>query len=193
MAFGFAEVDHAAWPGRLRAPDRGGRVTGLGRRRGRRFRRVPCEQDDEQRRDDDQQHHDHLYAPAPVDHGGEALECCAARAPTIAGRMANRTSRGRTPRIAAGLATALVACVLGACGGSGAQGTTRTTVRSAQPVRHLPLPPALITRAPGPLGLRWQTVAWTRGYPSVWVAEREGVTLMRIDQRYAHLDLHAGS
>ena len=107
--------------------------------------------------------------------------------------MANRTSRGRTPRIAAGLATALVACVLGACGGAGAQGTTRTTVRSAQPVRHLPLPPALITRAPGPLGLRWQTVAWTRGYPSVWVAEREGVTLMRIDQRYAHLDLHAGS
>ena len=39
----------------------------------------------------------------------------------------------------------------------------------------------------------WVVVAAVRGHPAAWLAERAGVTLIRFDQRYVHLTLHAGS
>ena len=43
------------------------------------------------------------------------------------------------------------------------------------------------------LRFRWALVARVHGSPAVWVAQRSGVTLMRLDQRFLHLVLHAGS
>ncbi len=48
-------------------------------------------------------------------------------------------------------------------------------------------------RAPRSTSAAWKVAALVRGQPAVWVAERGGVTLMRIDQSLVHLTLHAGS
>ena len=39
----------------------------------------------------------------------------------------------------------------------------------------------------------WTTVAKVHGQPAAWLAQRAGVTLMRLDQGLVHLTLHAGS
>jgi hypothetical protein len=39
----------------------------------------------------------------------------------------------------------------------------------------------------------WGTVVTIGGHPAAWATERGGVTLLRFDQRFVHLDLHAGS
>ena len=46
------------------------------------------------------------------------------------------------------------------------------------------------TAAPGP---SWSVVAIVHGHPAAWLAQRAGVTLIRFDQHYVHLTLHAGS
>jgi hypothetical protein len=56
-----------------------------------------------------------------------------------------------------------------------------------------PPPPRLIVSAPTHVGSAWQTVARVHGHAAASVSERAGVTLMRFDQRYVHLTLHAGS
>jgi hypothetical protein len=38
----------------------------------------------------------------------------------------------------------------------------------------------------------WRAVAWVHGVPAAWIAARANATLMRFDQRYTHLTLHAG-
>lgn len=43
------------------------------------------------------------------------------------------------------------------------------------------------------LGAGWSTVASVGGEPEAWAAQRGGVTLLRFDQRLAHLVLHAGT
>jgi hypothetical protein len=39
----------------------------------------------------------------------------------------------------------------------------------------------------------WSVVAIVHGHPAAWLAQRAGVTLIRFDQHYVHLTLHAGS
>jgi hypothetical protein len=53
--------------------------------------------------------------------------------------------------------------------------------------------PHVLVRAPSALTADWKPLAWVRGHAAVWLAERPGATAMRLDQRYVHLDLHAGS
>jgi hypothetical protein len=54
-------------------------------------------------------------------------------------------------------------------------------------------PPHVVVTAPAVLSPSWTTVAWVRGRPAAWIAQRSGVTLMRFDQSRVHLTLHAGS
>jgi hypothetical protein len=62
-----------------------------------------------------------------------------------------------------------------------------TASRAAPRVPHLLVtPPTQSTSA-------WRTAALVHGQPGVWVAQRSGVTLMRLDQHLVHLTLHAGS
>ena len=46
---------------------------------------------------------------------------------------------------------------------------------------------------PRSLTARWQTITTIGGRPALWIARRQGVTLVRMDQRLVHLALHAGS
>lgn len=79
---------------------------------------------------------------------------------------------------------------------AGATGTSRSVARSSprpvegaaavrvsRPVDHYPVA----------LAARWQTIATIGGLPGVWVAVRQGVTLVRMNQRVVDLALHAGS
>jgi hypothetical protein len=50
-----------------------------------------------------------------------------------------------------------------------------------------------IVNEPGQPGPAWQPVASVGGQPAAWIAQRNGVTLLRFDQRLVHLTLHAGS
>lgn len=68
----------------------------------------------------------------------------------------------------------------------------RAFVRSAPPVPK-PAPPALTVSAPGGTSTGWRTVAVVHGHPAAWLSQSAGVTLMRFDQRFLRLDLHAGS
>ncbi len=102
------------------------------------------------------------------------------------------------------LAPALVAC--GSSGGAATirSGTTSrasaaahttsgtSTQRTSAVVVHRPASKRLVDHLP-PLTPRWQTMASIGGHPALWIAERSGVTLVRMDQRLVHLALHAGS
>jgi hypothetical protein len=48
-------------------------------------------------------------------------------------------------------------------------------------------------RYPPALTARWQTITRIGGRPALWIAQRSGVTLVRMDQHLVHLALHAGS
>jgi hypothetical protein len=50
-----------------------------------------------------------------------------------------------------------------------------------------------VDRYPVALTARWQTISTIGGAPGVWIAVRQGVTLVRMNQRIVHLALHAGS
>lgn len=68
--------------------------------------------------------------------------------------------------------------------GAGAPHTAAAPVR---PVAHL------VVSAPAHTSPSWTVVARVHGQPAAWVAQRSGVTLMRLQQGLVHLDLHAGS
>ena len=73
--------------------------------------------------------------------------------------------------------------------------TSTSVARGASPVKratpvHVSLP---VDRYPAALTARWQTITTIGGRAAVWIAVRQGVTLMRMDQRVVHLALHAGS
>lgn len=70
--------------------------------------------------------------------------------------------------------------------------TTGTqTAHRAKPRPHYPSHPVLShLGTPGP---HWRAVVSVRGQPAVWVAERDGITMLRFNQRVARLVLHAGS
>jgi hypothetical protein len=53
--------------------------------------------------------------------------------------------------------------------------------------------PHLVVTVPGSPSTGWKPVAWVRGQPAAWLAQRSGVSLMRFDQSLVHVALHAGS
>ena len=61
---------------------------------------------------------------------------------------------------------------------------------AATPARSVP--PIVVTASRHP-SANWTVVAQVRGQPAAWLAQRSGVTLMRVDQGLVHLTLHAGS
>jgi hypothetical protein len=61
------------------------------------------------------------------------------------------------------------------------------------PVAAVPVPPRLLVSVPSSPTGRWTVVARVHGAPAAWLAQRSGVTLMRFDQAFQHLTLHAGS
>ena len=105
----------------------------------------------------------------------------------------------------------LAAAALGGCGGSASatkiassgSGTHRSehsrrgaaTSASApaklRPRRSYPAYPVL--HGLGSLGRAWHPVVSVHGQTAVWIAQRDGVTLLRFDQRLVQLVLHAGS
>lgn len=54
------------------------------------------------------------------------------------------------------------------------------------------VPPIVVTTPPRP-NANWTVVAQVHGQPAAWLAQRSGVTLLRVDQQLVHLTLHAGS
>ena len=62
--------------------------------------------------------------------------------------------------------------------------------RAAAPARPVP---ALLVNAPAHTTASWTAVAYVRGQPAAWLAQRSGATVMRFDQSLLHLTLHAGS
>ncbi len=99
------------------------------------------------------------------------------------------------------LAPALVACGGSGSSATGGSGTisrssapaSTTTQRSSSAAVHRPPSHRLVDHLPAPLTPRWQTMASIGGRPALWITERSGVTLVRLDQRLVHLALHAGS
>ena len=98
-------------------------------------------------------------------------------------------------------ATAIAGCV-GLGGPVGATSPTRSVngapgrrVRAARhrsrPKPHYPSFPVI--NGLGPLGSRWHPVVTVRGQTAAWVAQRDGVTLLRFSQSLVRLVLHAGS
>ncbi|MGA9859204.1 MAG: hypothetical protein WBQ18_15170 [Solirubrobacteraceae bacterium] len=82
-------------------------------------------------------------------------------------------------------------------------GVTAAAVASASPVPrsalrprqhpaavHVSLP---VDRYPASVTARWQVITTIGGRPAMWIAARQGVTLIRMNQRLVHLALHAGS
>jgi hypothetical protein len=96
----------------------------------------------------------------------------------------------------------LAATALAACGGLGGPaggtsplrtvtgGPARAAHRS-RPKRHYPSFP--VVNGLGTLGPRWHPVVTVRGQTAAWIAQRDGVTMLRFDQRLVRLVLHAGS
>jgi hypothetical protein len=59
---------------------------------------------------------------------------------------------------------------------------------------HAPVHASLpVDHYPAALTARWQTLTTIAGRPALWIALRQGVTIVRMDQRLVHLALHAGS
>jgi len=58
---------------------------------------------------------------------------------------------------------------------------------------HTPAPPHLVVTVPGHATSGWTVVARVHGQSAAWIAQRSGVILMRFDQGFVHLNLHAGS
>ena len=81
----------------------------------------------------------------------------------------------------------------GAGQSAGARGSS--TRRVSRPGRratrvHVSVP---VDRYPAALTARWQTVTTIGDRPAMWIARRQGVTLVRMNQGVVHLALHAGS
>jgi hypothetical protein len=92
--------------------------------------------------------------------------------------------------VSAGCSSSRVATGAGTGARASRTATSSVTPRAAVPVRPVP---HLVVREPRGQSARWSAFARVRGQPAAWLAQRSGATLMRIDQRLVHLDLHAGS
>lgn len=118
-------------------------------------------------------------------------------------------------RVAPAVAPGVLAIVLAACGSAGGSATraasahaaatpnaaSPATTGSAQSATTTTRPRAVrrprnsapADRYPAVLTPRWQTIAEVGGQPALWIAQRSGVTLVRMAQGLVHLALHAGS
>ena len=79
----------------------------------------------------------------------------------------------------------------GARPAAAASGHTLTPA-ARPPLAHAASASHLVVTAPVTTGPSWTTVAHVAGHPAAWIAQRSGVTLMALDQRYVHLALHTG-
>ncbi len=72
----------------------------------------------------------------------------------------------------------------------------RHGVAATRPAAHASRAPSvapLVVTPPAHPTSGWTVVARVRGQPAAWLAQRSGVTLLRLDQSLTHLTLHAGS
>ncbi|MHB8531595.1 MAG: hypothetical protein ACYDC2_02630 [Solirubrobacteraceae bacterium] len=128
------------------------------------------------------------------------------RDPTRAARAGLQPAAARVLALV-GISATLLAPA--GCGGSSSAGspnprkatTAGATTRAARPTgapattAAAPAPPpapALSVTPPPQAGPRWRAVARVHGNTAAWEAQRGGTTLLRFDQRYVRLDLHAG-
>jgi hypothetical protein len=79
--------------------------------------------------------------------------------------------------------------------GHSADATGSSTRRASRPAQratrvHVSVP---VDRYPAALTARWQTITTIGDRPAMWIARRQGVTLVRMNQGVVHLALHAGS
>jgi len=134
---------------------------------------------------------------------GDAQEGRTARGRAGAGRGASRKVVRRRQGLALTgvLALAVGGWLLSAAGGGSAPHPARSsktlsaqvartasrTLRQAPRGPHVAVSPTPTTAA------TWTTVARVYGQPAAWLRLTNGVALLRFDQRYVHLTLHAGS
>ena len=116
--------------------------------------------------------------------------------------MAPFVARHRARPARAFAALALVALLTTACGAGSAPvhgsatlaaTTTSQTTTSQTASSTAARPRRLHVIAPASAAASWTVVARTGATAVAWLAQSGGVTLMRFDQRYVRLDLHAGS
>jgi hypothetical protein len=72
-------------------------------------------------------------------------------------------------------------------------GAGTATTRSAGPAARPHYPSHPVLSRLGTPGARWRAVVTVRGRTAAWLAARDGVTMLRFNQRFARLALHAGS
>jgi hypothetical protein len=95
----------------------------------------------------------------------------------------------------------LAAAALAGCGGTTAAVTTAAVplgsaaaTSGAAPTKPKPSYPAYpVVHSLGSLGNAWHPVVSVRGQTAAWIAQRDGVALLRFDQSLVRLALHAGS
>jgi hypothetical protein len=126
-----------------------------------------------------------------------AIVALAAATPAACGstrRMSSHAAVGASGQSMSGPLTGAATASNAAATMTVAAMTTVAKGKSTTPaVTARSLSTAPVDRFPGALTSQWQTISRIDGRPAIWVAERAGVTLVRMDQRFVHLALHAGS
>ena len=117
-----------------------------------------------------------------------ALTGCGNAGASWSGSIAASTSRAAAPALPA---TAAAPAPQSSPATSSSQGGGRATRRKTAASR--PGGGAPVNRYPAALTGSWQVMSTIGGRPAMWIAARSGVTLVRMDQRWVHLALHAGS
>ena len=110
-------------------------------------------------------------------------------------------SRSKATAVASTVAGIVAALGAASCGSQGSataargpapRGSARASATTAAAKPAPPPPPALQVTPVAAAGSSWRVVARVKGSPAAWEAQRGGVTLLRLDQRFVRLDLHAG-
>jgi hypothetical protein len=113
-------------------------------------------------------------------------------------RAAEMSTRGVShARSARLLALSVVVVGLAGCGAASTAATStsgraRGHAGAAGAPSARPTPPPLVVTPVRESRASWRVVAQVHGQPAGWEAQRAGITLLRFDQRYVRLDLHAG-
>lgn len=85
----------------------------------------------------------------------------------------------------------LLAGVLSACAGEPSASAPNRPGGVSAGLRHISAVPRV--QIPVRVGPEWTPVATVAGNVAGWIAQQNGATLLRFDQRFVRLDLHAGS
>ena len=94
--------------------------------------------------------------------------------------------------IPAAVAAVLFALAIGGCG-SRSRAEAGHTGRASTAAISRRVSSAPVVTEPGQTGPAWMPVATIGGQVAAWIAQRSGVTLLRLDQHLLRLALHAGS